>query len=51
MVSLFVLGLLWLVVYYIGRNSVPLIDELNNWNLAVGFALIGLGFMVATRWK
>lgn len=50
MIALFVIGLLWVVVYYIAPQA-PLIESLGAWNVAIGFALIGFGFVVSTKWK
>jgi cell division protein CrgA len=51
MVAMFLLGLLWIVVFYITRGGLPLMDALNNWNLLVGFGFIAVGFILSTRWK
>jgi hypothetical protein len=54
MLGLMVLGLVWIVVYYLtaarvgGGFPVPAIRQ---WNIAVGFALIIGGFALTTRWK
>lgn len=50
MVTLLVLGLAWVVVYYITQADYP-IEALGNWNLAVGLVLIAAGCVVATNWK
>jgi hypothetical protein len=50
MLALFVIGVLWLAVFYITGGSVPLIETLGNWNLAVGFGFIVGGFIVSTQW-
>ena len=50
MVTSMVLGLLWIVVYYVTQTEYP-IQSLGNWNMAIGFGLIGIGFALATRWK
>ncbi len=50
MVACMVLGLLWVVVYYVTQTEYP-IESIGNWNMAVGFGLIAVGFMLATRWK
>jgi hypothetical protein len=50
MIACFVLGLLWVVVYYITQTEYP-IGALGNWNMAVGFSLIIVGFILSTRWK
>lgn len=52
MVTMFILGLLWIVVFYLAGNKVPLMKDLNNiQNILVGFGFIGVGFAFATRWK
>jgi len=52
MVTMFILGLLWIVVFYLAGNSVPIMKNLNNIeNILVGFGFIGIGFGFATRWK
>ena len=51
MVTLLVLGLAWIVVYYIARDSVPLMSDLGGWNLVIGMGLITAGFITATQWK
>ena len=51
MLTLFLLGVLWLVVYYISGGEAYGMREIGNWNLAVGFGLIIAGFMVATQWR
>jgi uncharacterized membrane protein len=50
MVTLFVIGLLWIVVFYITQGEVPGMRELGNWNLLVGLGFIIAGFVVSTRW-
>lgn len=50
MVACFVLGLIWVVVYYVTQTSYP-IGSLHNWNMAIGFGLIAVGFGLSTRWK
>jgi hypothetical protein len=51
MVGLFVLGLAWIVVYYIAPDGVPVMKSIGNANLLIGFGLLGAGFVTATRWK
>lgn len=50
MVGCFVLGLLWVVVYYVTQTEYP-IAGIGLWNMAVGFGLIIVGFALSTRWK
>jgi hypothetical protein len=50
MVGFFVLGLLWIVVYYIAPDLPPW--SFFQWtNVLIGFAFIGVGFGMSTRWK
>ncbi|HET7174094.1 MAG TPA: cell division protein CrgA [Nocardioidaceae bacterium] len=50
MVTLWLVGLAWIVVYYI-VPGLPYLREIGNWNLAVGMVLIAAGFVFATRWE
>ncbi|MBP7973038.1 MAG: cell division protein CrgA [Candidatus Nanopelagicales bacterium] len=50
MVGCFVLGLLWIVAYYIAPDA-PLLKDLTYWNVVIGFGLIGVGFVISTKWK
>ena len=50
MVASFILGLLWIVVFYVDANhNAPL--GIGSWNMLVGFAFIGFGFSLATKWR
>jgi threonine/homoserine/homoserine lactone efflux protein len=57
MVTMFILGLLWIVVFYLIGSQVPLMVSLSQSpirelaNVLIGFAFIGIGFALATRWK
>ncbi|MBM6405920.1 cell division protein CrgA [Phycicoccus sp. CSK15P-2] len=51
MLALMVIGLLWVVTFYIsGVNSYP-VPQLGRWNLGVGFGLMLAGFLMTTRWR
>jgi hypothetical protein len=50
MVGLMVLGLVWIVVTYLSRSQYP-IPGIDQWNLAIGFALLIGGFAMTTRWR
>jgi len=49
MLTLMVLGLVWIVVTYITQSRYP-VPEIGQWNLAIGFVLIITGFGLTTRW-
>lgn len=50
MLGLMVLGLLWLVVFYLSSSKYP-VPGIGTWNLAIGFVLLMTGFAMTTRWK
>jgi uncharacterized MAPEG superfamily protein len=49
MATCFLIGIVWLVLFYIA--DVPFLRGLSNWNLAIGFGLLLVGFALATRWE
>lgn len=52
MVACFVIGLAWIVAFYIAGNDIPVMKDIGNlWNVLIGFGFIGAGFIVATRWR
>ncbi|MFF4365301.1 cell division protein CrgA [Streptomyces sp. NPDC001594] len=50
MLALFLIGLAWIVVFYVTDTQLP-IEALGNWNIVVGFGFIAAGFGVSTQWK
>jgi hypothetical protein len=50
MVGLLVIGLAWIVVYYITQTQYP-IPNIGNWNLVIGFAILLSGFVMTTKWR
>jgi hypothetical protein len=51
MLGLMVLGLLWLVVFYLWGSHIPFMESLGNWNFAVGFAFMIAGLLMTMRWR
>jgi fatty acid desaturase len=56
MVACFVIGLLWICLYYIfsGQSyfaKIPVFNDLDQKNLLVGIAWMAVGFAYATRWE
>ena len=51
MLVLFGIGVLWLVVFYITQGEMPLVADLGNANLLVGFGFIIAGFALSTQWR
>jgi uncharacterized membrane protein (DUF485 family) len=50
MLACWLLGLAWLVVFYVAGQNIPVMDDLGNWNLLIGMGLIAVGFVVSTQW-
>jgi hypothetical protein len=50
MLGSFLIGLAWIVVFYMTTTSFP-IPGIGAWNMLVGFGFIGVGFTLATRWR
>jgi hypothetical protein len=51
MVTLMLLGLLWIVVYYVAGDRIPFMVSLNVWNFAVGFGAMVAGLVMSMRWR
>lgn len=50
MLASFLIGIVWLVLFYVTGGSLP-IKSLTNWNLLIGFGFIIVGFGISTQWK
>ncbi|MGV9773254.1 cell division protein CrgA [Streptosporangium sp. NPDC003464] len=50
MVASWIIGILWIAVYYVAPSA-PFIGALTNWNLLIGFAFIIFGVVLSTRWR
>ncbi len=51
MLTCWLLGLIWVVLYYALQDDLPLAGDLGGWNLVIGMGLIGVGFVFATQWE
>lgn len=54
MVVCFLVGLAWIVAFYVFSNDispVPVMNDLGQKNLLVGIGFMGVGFAYATRWE
>ena len=51
MVGLFIIGIAWLVTFYISGGDMPGLRGLGNWSLLIGFGFIIGGFALATQWR
>lgn len=50
-IPLGLLGVIWLLVFYIAGYQVPIMKDLASWNYLIGIGLIAASFGVATLWK
>jgi hypothetical protein len=51
MLGVMLLGLAWLVTNYIAGEKIPFMADLDNWNFAIGFALMIGGLLMTMRWR
>ncbi|GAA4985461.1 cell division protein CrgA [Actinopolymorpha pittospori] len=51
MLVCFLVGLAWIVVFYLAGSDIPGMRDLSNWNILVGMGLIAIGFVVSTQWR
>jgi hypothetical protein len=51
MVALLVIGLIYIVTYYMAGEKVPVMKDIGAWNFGVGFAFLVSGLGLAVRWK
>lgn len=49
MCGLMILGLIWIVVYYLTGGEWP-IPKIGNWNLLIGFGIMLVGFLMTMWW-
>jgi uncharacterized membrane protein len=50
MIALLVIGLAWIVTYYITKGDYP-VPGIDDWNLLAGFGILLVGFGMTTRWR
>jgi thiol:disulfide interchange protein len=50
MFGLMLLGLAWILTYYVSSSQLP-VAAIGSWNIAVGFGIMFVGFLMTTRWK
>ncbi|RFU42127.1 cell division protein CrgA [Actinomadura logoneensis] len=54
MVTLWLVGLAWIAVYYVSAATgvdIPVMSDLHSWNLLIGFVAIILGVGLSTKWR
>ena len=45
------LGVAWLITYYVAGPSIPYMSDLGNWNILIGMGGMAAAFLIATLWK
>ena len=50
MVSFMLLGLVWILVFYLSGMAFP-IPDIGAWNLVIGFGIAFIGFLMTTQWR
>lgn len=45
------LGVAWLVTYYVGGQYIPFMTALGNYNILIGMGGMAAAFALATLWK
>jgi hypothetical protein len=50
MLGLMVVGLLWLIVYYLFQGAYP-VPGIGTWNIGVGLGLMMIGLVMTTKWR
>lgn len=51
MLALFLIGIAWLVTFYLAGQDMPVVGSLGNSNLLIGFGFIIAGFGLSTQWR
>jgi hypothetical protein len=51
MVGLMLLGLLWIVVYYVAGDQIGFMVSLGAWNFGIGFGAMVAGLIMSMRWR
>ena len=45
------LGVAWLITYYVAGTYIPFMSALGNWNILIGMGGMAAAFGIATLWK
>jgi hypothetical protein len=50
MFGLMIIGLLWIITFYISEGTLP-VGAWGSWNIVAGFGIAIAGFLMTTRWR
>ena len=45
------LGVAWLITYYVAGQDIPFMAALGNWNILIGMGGMAAAFGIATLWQ
>ncbi|MCU1425480.1 MAG: septation inhibitor protein [Microbacteriaceae bacterium] len=51
MFGFMIVGLVWIIVFYVSGGSQLPIPSLGSGNILVGFGIMFVGFLMTTRWR
>lgn len=51
MAAVLLVGLAYIVVYYLAGDKVPFMNDIGAWNFAIGFGVMLVGLVMAVRWR
>lgn len=51
MITLGLLGLLWIVVFYVAGDRIPFMTSLGAGNFAIGFGAMVIGLIMSMNWR
>ena len=51
MAAILIIGLAYLVAYYLASDDIGFMRSLGAWNFAVGFGILVAGLVMAVRWR
>ncbi|MEV1134156.1 cell division protein CrgA [Rhodococcus coprophilus] len=51
MLGLMIIGLLWLVVYYLAAEQISWMNSLGAYNFLIGFGFMVVGLVMTMRWR
>ncbi|EOM74238.1 cell division protein CrgA [Rhodococcus rhodnii] len=51
MLGLMLVGLAWLIVYYLAAEHIGFMNALGPWNFLVGFGFMIVGLVMTMRWR
>ncbi|SDS37573.1 Uncharacterised protein family (UPF0233) [Brevibacterium sandarakinum] len=50
LIGLLLIGLIWLVTFYVSQGAFP-VEAWGNWNILIGFGFFVAGLIMSTRWR